>query len=224
MRASRFAENTTPIISKVPCNGAVLRKVFDDLGSEQRGVGGEAEVDVLAGFVRATAGVVYGLTQHGDVHERLSTEKCQVDVAAPRRLFDEVIDRCFRRFNRHELWLALWRRDAIFAELVAILAREIALIREVEHQRLQGERRGRALHRFFGPRAVAGKSGAHARFARAVSADEREDLCGSVFRAGMPCPCGVGAGDGDLNFHTGLRNVQLFVLDVIHSRPMGNKK
>src|SRR3989442_741979 len=53
----------------------VFGKVLDHRGGEQRGVRGQAEVDVLAGGAGLLAGVLDSRPDHLEIHQRLAAEE-----------------------------------------------------------------------------------------------------------------------------------------------------
>ena len=85
--------------------------------------------------------------QQRKIHQRLAAEERDVHGAPLAGLLKQKVDRGARRLEVHELRLALGRRDLVLAELVAILAGEIALIGQIQHQRLQREVGRRILRR-----------------------------------------------------------------------------
>ena len=141
----------------------ILRQELDDRGREQRGVGGQAEIDrdVLRSAALAR-GVIHHLLQQREVHQRFAAEEGDVDALSALRLGEQVVDRSSGRLPVHELRLAFRRGDLVFAELVAILAGEIALVGHVHHQRLQGKFLGQRLRTSRTPCRRCGSRGLHA--------------------------------------------------------------
>jgi len=125
----------------------VLGEEPDDVGREQGGVGGEAEIDGAALRGGLLVGVGHHLLEQREVHEGLAAEESDVDGAAAGGLFEQKIHRGAGRVEIHEFRLALGGGDFIFAEFVAVLAGKVALVGEVEDQGLQGEDGGRVLRR-----------------------------------------------------------------------------
>ena len=99
---------------------AVLGKKLDDRRRQQRGVGGEAEIDEAALRGGLLGGVSHHLLQQREIHQRFAAEECDVDRLATGRLRQQKIHRRLGRLDVHELRLAFGRRDFVFAELVAV--------------------------------------------------------------------------------------------------------
>ncbi len=125
----------------------VLGEKLDDGGRQKGGVGGQAEVHALAVRRRLFVGISHHLLQQREVHERLATEESDTDGRPAVRRLQQEIHGGLRRLEVHELRFALRRGYLVFAELVAILARKVALVGQVHHQRLQGKIRRRILDR-----------------------------------------------------------------------------
>ena len=123
----------------------VLDQELDHVRLEQRGVGRQAEVDVLAERGGALLRVGDGLFQHREVEERLAAEESQVRDLVGARLLEHEVDALARRLLRHELRLAavLGVDNLVFAVLVAVGAAQIALVGDVQHHRGERERRQR---------------------------------------------------------------------------------
>ena len=122
----------------------VLREKLDDGGRQQRGVGGQAEVDVAALLFGLLIGVGDHLLQQREIHQRFAAEERDVNGPPVGRLFQQEIHRRLGRFHVHELRLAFGCGQLVGAKLVAVLARQIALVGEIHHQRLDGENFGKA--------------------------------------------------------------------------------
>ncbi len=124
---------------------AFFSEELDDLGPEQRRVGGQAEVDVLADLGRPLTCVGNRLLQHREVQQRLAAEERDVREPVGARLLQHEVHALARRLLAHELrLLAVFRiDDLVLAVLVAVGAAQIALVGDVQHHRRQRERRER---------------------------------------------------------------------------------
>ena len=124
---------------------ALVGEEVDDVGLQQRGVGGQAEVDQLALLGGGAPRVADGALEHLEVHQRLAAEEGDVRGLADAGFLQREIDRRLRRLLAHELRLAavLGVDDLVLAVLVAVLARQVALVGDVDHQRLDRHRRQR---------------------------------------------------------------------------------
>ena len=123
----------------------VLGEELDDLRAEQRRVGREAEVDRLPELRGAAPRVGDGRLQHRKVEKRLAAEERQVRRLARAALLEQELDAVARRLLGHELRLlaVLGVDDLVLAVLVAVRARQVALVRDVQHHRVQRERHHR---------------------------------------------------------------------------------
>ena len=118
---------------------AIVGQEIDDLRSEQRGVGSQAEVDLHA-FARGLfGGIVDDVAKQREIHQRFAAEEGDVDRFAAFGLREEIVDGSLRGLHVHELLFAFGRGDLVFAELVAVLAGEIALVGDVHHQVCSGK-------------------------------------------------------------------------------------
>src|SRR5207245_2606051 len=103
----------------------VLDEELDDVRPQERGVGRETEVNRFAQFGGAAAPVRDRRLEHGEIEQRLATEKGEMGDAAA--LSEEELDTVPRRLRGHELRLlaVLGVDDLVLAVLVAIGARQI---------------------------------------------------------------------------------------------------
>ena len=124
---------------------AVLGQELDDLRLEQRAVGRQAEVDLLAQLVAPLPRVGNRLLQHREIQQRLAAEEGDVRDLVVARLLQHEVDALARRLLAHELRLlaVFGVDDLVLAVLVAVLAAQIALIGDVQHHRGQRKRRER---------------------------------------------------------------------------------
>ncbi len=106
---------------------------------EQRGISREAEVDMALLLLGALIGVLHYFLQQRKVHECLATEERDVNRTPVARLGAKKIYRGLGGLDIHELRLSLGRSHFVRAELVAVLAREVALVGEIHHQSLYGK-------------------------------------------------------------------------------------
>ena len=127
---------------------AVRRQKLNDGGCQQRGVGGQAEIDMPSVIGCLLAGVCHHLLEQRKVHQRLAAEEGHVNRTAAGRLLQQKIHGGLRGLEIHEFRLALGRCYFIGAELVTVLTRQVALVGEIQHQGLQREISGRGLDRF----------------------------------------------------------------------------
>ena len=123
----------------------VLGQEFDDLRLQQRRVRREAEVHLLADLRGALPRIRNGLLQHWKIQQRFPAEERDVGHPIAARFLQHEVDALARRLLAHELGLlAVFGVDnLVFAVLVAVLAAQIALVRDVQHHRGQRERRQR---------------------------------------------------------------------------------
>src|SRR5882762_5515869 len=136
------AEGVIHFFGSIEANGYadfVGGQIIDDDGSEERGVGGKAEIDFDALERGLLAGVVDHFAKHWEIHQGLAAEKSDVHGPATFGLGEQIVYRRLRGLPIHEFFFAFGRGDFVFAEFIAILAGKIALIGEVHHQGLQGE-------------------------------------------------------------------------------------
>src|SRR5712672_1290889 len=136
------AERVIHFLGSVEANGYadfVGGQIIDDDGSEERGVGGKAEIDFDALERGLLAGVVDHFAKHWEIHQGLAAEKSDVHGPATFGLGEQIVHRRLRGLPIHEFFFAFGSGDFVFAEFVAILTRKIALIGEVHHQGLQRE-------------------------------------------------------------------------------------
>ena len=126
---------------------AIDRKELNDRRSKQRGVGSEAEIDRPAERRSLMVGVLHHPLEQRKIHQRLAAEERNVHAAPLAGFGKQHVDCGAGGVEIHELRLALGRRDFVRAVLVAVPAGEVALIRQVQHQRLQRENRRRILRR-----------------------------------------------------------------------------
>ncbi len=96
---------------------------------------------------RSLIRIVHHLLEQREIHQRLAAEEGDVNGTAARRLLQQKIHRGLGGGEVHELRLALGSSHFVRAEFVAVLARQVALVGEIQHQRLQRKIRGRGLHR-----------------------------------------------------------------------------
>ena len=117
---------------------ALVGKELDHVRPEQRGVGGQAEVDVLARFSGALPRIRDRRLQHVEIHQRLAAEKRDVRARVVARLAQGELDGLAGRRFAHELGLlaVLGVDNLVLAVLVAVGAGEVALVGDVHDQRL----------------------------------------------------------------------------------------
>ena len=96
-------------------------------------------------------GVVHRLFDDVEIHERFAAEKVGFENFATARIFDEKIDRLFRRFQAHEL--AAGVVGAFVGK--AVFAAQVAIVADVQAQRLDLVRFGRRdFHLFLKKQAL----------------------------------------------------------------------
>ncbi len=139
------AEAILQLLRPVDRNGdadAVLGQELDDIRPQQRGVRGQAEVDLLADFGGPPPRVGNRRFQHREIQQRLAAEERHVRGRALARFAQQELDALARGLLRHELRLlaVLGVDDLVLAVLVAIGAAQVALVRDVHDQRLQRHR------------------------------------------------------------------------------------
>ena len=115
---------------------------LDHVRPQQRRVGRQAEVDLLAGFGGAPARVGDRRLEDREIHQRLAAEERDVRVRVVARFAQRELDALARGLLAHELRLlaVLGIDDLVLAVLVAIGAGQVALVGDVDHQRLQRDR------------------------------------------------------------------------------------
>src|SRR4029079_6628118 len=111
-------------------------------------VGRQAEVDFLADFGCAAPGIRDRLLEYRKVQQRLAAEKRDVRELVRARFLERKLDALARGLFAHELRLpsVLGVDDLVLAVLVAVGARQIALVGDVQHHR--GERKRRQRNHF----------------------------------------------------------------------------
>ena len=109
----------------------VLDEELDDVRAQQRGVGRQAEVNRFPELGGASAPVRDRRLEHREIEQRLAAEKGEVGDAAA--LPEQELDAVARRLLGHEFRLlaVLGVDDLVLAVLVAIRARQVALVRDV---------------------------------------------------------------------------------------------
>src|SRR5712691_7160873 len=124
---------------------AVLGEELDDLRLQQRAVGREAEVHVLAQFGAAPARVRDRLLQNREVEQRLAAKEGDVRHPVVARFLEHELHALTRGLLAHELrFPAVFRvDDLVFAVLVTVGAAQVALVGDVEDHRRQREGRER---------------------------------------------------------------------------------
>src|SRR5262249_49748151 len=70
----------------------VVGEELDDVGAQQRGVGREAEVDLLALLRRAPPRVLERAPYHAEIEKRLASEEGEVNGAVGARLPEQELD------------------------------------------------------------------------------------------------------------------------------------
>ena len=101
----------------------ILGEELDDVGLEQRAVGGQAEIDLLAELGAALPGVGDRLLQHREVQQRFAAEERHVCHLVVAGLPEHEVDAVARRLLAHELRLpsVLGVDDLVLAGPVAVL-------------------------------------------------------------------------------------------------------
>ena len=98
---------------------------FRNVVFQQKSVRRESEEKFFAALCRLFFRVGDGLFDHVEIHERFAAEKVGFQNLARTRIFDEKIDRFFRRFQRHELAARLvspFVRKTVLAAQIAVVA------------------------------------------------------------------------------------------------------
>jgi hypothetical protein len=128
---------------------AVLRQEVDDLVGQQRGVGRQRVVHALLPRRGLGLGVLDGGADRREVQQRLAAEERDGHLRPVAAAAQQEVDRLPRRVVVHlRLACALAARavgQPVLAVLVAVRARQVALVGDVEHQRRQRERHRRQL-------------------------------------------------------------------------------
>ena len=84
---------------------ALLGQKLDHIGTKQRRVCRQAEIDLFAFLRRAAARVFHRRLQHRKVHQRFAAEKCHVRLAVLARFAQHEVDARARGLFAHELRL-----------------------------------------------------------------------------------------------------------------------
>jgi hypothetical protein len=120
----------------------MLGEKLDNLRAEQRRVGGQTEVHLLPQFLRSSPRVVQRRLENRKVHQCFTAEERDVRGRVVARLAQREIDAGPGGLLAHELRLppVLGVDNLVFAVLVTVGAAQIALIGDVDDQRLQRDR------------------------------------------------------------------------------------
>ena len=138
------AELVLHLLGPVDADGhadPVLGQPVDHLVAQQRAVGGQREIDVLPQLPGALARVGHRLLEDLEVEQRLATEEGEVRDRQIARLLEHEVDALPRGLLAHVGGRGVARGvdDLVLAVLVAVRARQVALVRDVEDHR--GERK-----------------------------------------------------------------------------------
>ncbi len=109
-------------------------------GHEQGRVGGDREADAVAGGRPALGRIRHDRVNEIAIEQRLAAHEAEQEVGAGLRLCDQAIDRLSRDIGRHHSRLAA--ESSLVG--VAIAARHVAGLRDIERDRAQRRSRRRA--------------------------------------------------------------------------------
>ena len=115
----------------------VLHHPVDHFLAQQGRVGRQARVHLLAECATLVFRIRQRRLQHLEVEQRLAAKERQIHARRITRLAEHEIDALLGRLLVHETRLGARFDDLVFAVLVAVAARQVALARDVEHERLK---------------------------------------------------------------------------------------